>query len=64
MKHTKKVEALRRNLPESEEVECKACGHKFYDDFNLVCLGALDLCLLCANRKLDKQTIESAYDVK
>jgi hypothetical protein len=27
-------------------------------------LGALDLCLLCANRKLDKQTIESAYDVK
>jgi len=55
---------LRRNLPESEEIECKACGHKFYDDFNLVCLGALDLCLLCANRKLDKQTIESAYDVK
>ena len=64
MKHTKKVEALRRNLPESEEVECKACGRKFYDEWNLLSLQTLDLCLLCANRKLDKQTIESAYDVK
>ena len=64
MKHTKKVEALRRNLPESEEVECKNCERKFYDDFNLICLGSLDLCLLCANRNLDKQTIENAYDVK
>ena len=64
MKHTKKVEALRRNLPESEEIECKNCERKFYDDFNLVCLQNFDLCLLCANRKLDKQTIESAYDVK
>jgi len=64
LKHTKKVEALRRNLPESEEIECKACGHKFYDEWNLLSLQTLDLCLLCANRKLDKQTIESAYDVK
>ena len=64
MKHTKKVEALRRNLPESEEIECKVCGRKFYDEWNLLSLQTLDLCLLCANRKLDKQTIESAYDVK
>jgi hypothetical protein len=61
MKHTKKVEALRRNLPESEEVECKKCGLKFYDDFNLVCLSALDMCLLCANRNLDKETIKEKY---
>jgi hypothetical protein len=61
MKHTKKVEALRRNLPESEEVECKVCGKKFYDEFNLVCLGALDMCLLCANRNLDKETIKEKY---
>ena len=64
MKHTKKVEALRRNLPESEEVECKNCGLKFCDEWNLLSLQTLDLCMLCANRKLDKQTIESAYDVK
>jgi len=61
LKHTKKVEALRRNLPESEEVECKVCGLKFYDDFNLVCLSALDMCLLCANRNLDKETIKEKY---
>jgi len=64
LKHTKKVEALRRNLPESEEVECKNCGLKFCDEWNLLSLQTLDLCMLCANRKLDKQTIESAYDVK
>ena len=64
MKHTNKVEALRRNLPEAEEVECKNCGLKFCDEWNLLSLQTLDLCMLCANRKLDKQTIESAYDVK
>jgi len=64
MKQKKYEEFLKRTLPESEEVECKNCERKFYDDFNLVCLQNFDLCLLCANRKLDKQTIESAYDVK
>ena len=64
MKQNKYQEFLKRNLPESEEVECKNCGLKFYDDFNLICLGALDLCLLCANRKLDKQTIKEKYNVK
>jgi len=27
-------------------------------------LAKLDLCLLCANRNLDKETIQRAYDVK
>ena len=61
MKHKKWEENLKRTLPESEEVECKKCGIKFVDDFNLVCLGALDMCLLCANRNLDKETIKEKY---
>ena len=61
MKKAKWEENLKRTLPESEEVECKNCGLKFVDDFNLVCLSALDLCLLCANRKLDKETIKEFY---
>ena len=64
MKQKKYEEFLKRNLPESEEVECKNCGLKFTDDYNLICLGALDLCLLCANRNLDKDKIERAYNVK
>ena len=64
MKQKKYEEFLRKNLPESEEVECKKCGLTFYDDFNLVCLSALDLCLLCANRNLDKETIKEKYHVK
>jgi len=64
VKQKKWEEHLKRILPESEEVECKKCGIKFVDDFNLVCLGALDLCLLCSNRYLDKPTIERAYNVK
>ena len=64
MKQKKYEEFLIRNLPESEEVECKNCGNKFYDEFNLICLATLDLCLLCANRNLDKPTIEKAYNVK
>ena len=64
MKQKKYEEFLRKNLPESEEVECKNCGLKFYDEFNLICLSALDMCLLCANSNLDKLTIEKAYNVK
>ena len=64
MKQKKYEEYLKRTLPESEEVECKKCGLKFCDDFNLICLGALDLCLLCANRNLDKETIKEKYHVK
>ena len=64
MKQKKYEEFLKRNLPESEEVECKKCERKYYDEWNLLSLQTLDLCMLCANRKLDKQTIESAYDVK
>ena len=64
MKQKKYEEFLRKNLPESDEVECKNCGLKFYDEFNLICLSALEMCLLCANRNLDKPTIERAYNVK
>ena len=61
MKQKKYEEFLKRNLPVSEEVECKMCERKYYDEFNLICLGALDLCLLCANRNLDKETIKEKY---
>jgi len=64
MKQKKYIEHLRRNLPESEEVECKKCGLKFYDEFNLLSLATLDFCLLCANRNLDKETIKEKYHVK
>ena len=64
MKQKKYEEYLRKNLPESDEVECKKCGLTFYDEFNLICLSALDMCLLCANRNLDKDKIERAYNVK
>ena len=64
MKQKKYEEFLRKNLPESEEVECKKCERKFYDEFNLLSLGSLDMCLLCANRNLDKETIKEKYNVK
>ena len=64
MKQKKYEEFLRKNLPESEEVECKKCGEKFYDEFNLLSLATLDFCLLCANRNLDKETIKEKYHVK
>ena len=64
MKQKKYEEFLRKNLPESEEVEGKKCGLKFYDEFNLLSLTTLDFCLLCANRNLDKQTIKEKYHVK
>ena len=64
MKQKKYEEYLKRTLPESEEVECKKCERKFYDDFNLLSLASLDMCMLCANRNLDKETIKKKYDVK
>jgi len=64
MKQKKYEEHLRKTLPECEEVECPNCKQKFYDEYNLLCLSALNLCLLCANRNLDKQTIKKAYNVQ
>ena len=64
MKQKKYEEFLRKMHQVSEEVECKNCGLKFYDEFNLICLSALDMCLLCANRNLDKETIKEKYNVK
>jgi len=64
LKQEKYKEFLKRTLPESEEVECKNCGLKFCDEWNLVSLATLNFCLLCANRNLDKETIEDKYNVK
>ena len=61
MKQKKYEEFLKRTLPESEEVPCPKCGRNFYDDFNLRSLAKLDMCMLCANRNIDKQTIERKY---
>jgi len=64
MKQKKYEDYLRRTLPEEDEVECPNCKQKFYDNYNLISLSALNFCLLCANKKLDKETIEEKYHVK
>ena len=64
MKQKKYVEHLRKTLPEEEEVECPNCKQKFYDQYNLISLGTLGFCLLCANRNLKKETIKEKYHVK
>tara|TARA_Y100001951_G_C11170061_1_gene199736 strand:- start:404 stop:598 length:195 start_codon:yes stop_codon:yes gene_type:complete len=64
MKQKKYVEHLRRTLPEEEEVECPNCKQTFYDQFNLLSLATLNFCLLCANKKLDKETIQEKYHVE
>ena len=61
MKQKKYEEFLKRTVPESEEVECKKCERKYFDEWNLLCLQTLDMCLLCANRNLDKETIKEKY---
>ena len=61
MKQKKYEEFLKRNLPVSEEVMCKKCDRKYYDEWNLLSLQSLNLCLLCSNRNLDKQTIKEKY---
>tara|TARA_R110000824_G_scaffold52929_2_gene146889 strand:+ start:2485 stop:2682 length:198 start_codon:yes stop_codon:yes gene_type:complete len=61
LKQKKYEEYLKRTLPESEEVECKNCTRKFFDEWNLLSLASLDMCMLCANRNIDKQTIERKY---
>ena len=63
MKQKKYEEFLKRTLPESEEVKCKKCELQFFDEWNLLSLATLDMCLLCANRNLDKETIEEKYHV-
>jgi len=64
LKQKKYEEYLKRTLPESEEVPCPKCKRNFYDEWNLLSIATLNFCLLCANRNLDKETIERAYDVK
>ena len=64
MKQKKWIEYQKRTLPEEQEVECKKCGRNFYDEFNLLSLATLDMCLLCANRNLDKAQIKEKYHVE
>jgi len=64
MKQKKYEEFLIRNLPESEEVECKKCELKFYDEWNLLSLGSLKMCMLCANKYVNKQKIKRKYNVE
>ena len=64
MNYKDKLEKMRATIPLTDEVECPKCKKKFYDDWNLVSLATLDLCLLCANRNLDKETIKEKYNVK
>ena len=64
MKEKKRIEALRKQIPEEEQVQCPNCNLFFYDSFNLISLGSLNYCLLCANKKLDKETIKEKYNVR
>ena len=64
MKEKKRIEALKRQLPEEDEVQCPNCNLFFYDSFNLISLSALNYCLLCANKKVDKQEIKEKYHVE
>jgi len=59
-----KLKKMKATIPLTDEVKCPDCGKMFYDEFNLVCLATLNFCLLCANRNLDKETIEEKYHVK
>ena len=63
MNEKKRVEALRKQIPEEEQVQCPNCNLFFYDSFNLISLASLNYCLLCANKKLDKETIKEKYNV-
>ena len=60
----KSIEALRKQLPEEDEVQCPNCNQFFYDEFNLICLASLNYCLLCANKKVDKAEIKEKYHVE
>ncbi len=44
-----------------DTVICKGCKLEFYDSFNLVCLGALDFCLKCANENVNKEDISKTH---
>ena len=63
MNEEKRVETLRKQIPEEEQVQCPNCNLFFYDSFNLISLASLNFCLLCANKKLDKETIKEKYNV-
>jgi hypothetical protein len=64
MNYNDKLKKMRNTIPLTDEVICPDCKKSFYDEFNLISLAALNFCLLCANRNLDKQTIEEKYHVK
>ena len=57
-----KLKKMKESIPLTNEIECPKCKEKFYDEYNCICLGALNMCLLCANRNLDKETIKEKYN--
>jgi len=63
LKEKKRIEALRKQLPEEDEIQCPNCHQFFYDQYNLLCFSTLGYCLLCANKKLNKRDIEDKYHV-
>jgi hypothetical protein len=63
MNYKDKLKKMRATIPLTDEVVCPDCKVSYYDEFNLISLAALKFCLLCANRNLDKQTIEEKYHV-
>ena len=64
MNEKKRVETLRKQIPEEEQVQCPSCYLFFYDQFNLISLATLNFCLLCANKKVDKEEIKEKYHVR
>ena len=59
-----KLKKQKEQIPLTNEMICKGCNKKFYDEYNCICISTLEYCLLCANRNLDKETIERDYNVK
>jgi len=64
MKYKNWEDNLKKTLPIMEEVECKKCERKFFDEWNLLSLSTFDMCMLCTNRYVDKETIKRKYNVK
>jgi len=63
LKEKKRIEALRKQLPEEDEIQCPNCHRFFYDQYNLLCFASLGYCLLCANKKVKIGTIKDKYHV-
>jgi len=41
-----------------EILTCKNCKRTFWDNWNILCIDALDYCLKCANEKCNIQQLK------